>query len=120
MADAGMKNDSGLALYEPWEADLCVGLFYPASAGSPNEPTWKRLKTNSYYIALRYNQKISRDILQTTPWKITNPKTRQWVMAFLVDYGPGESTNRLVDMSPGLAAALRVETDDLVSVEGLI
>ncbi len=115
--DAGMVNDSGLALYEPHEADKRPDIFLPAPATQPNQPTWARLRADFPYLALRYDHKVPRDILQNTPYKITNPKTGQWVVGFLCDWGPNENTGRLVDVSPMIAARLRIQTDDEVTVE---
>ena len=36
--------------------------------------------------------------------------------AYAVDWGPNSTTGRIVDMSPGLAAALEVKTDQCVTV----
>ncbi len=109
--DPDMKNDAGLALYEPREADLRPDLFFPASSDNPNEETWKRLKTTSFYCALRFIQEGSRKVIQQTPVRITNPTTGQFILAFLVDRGPAESTGRLVDLSPAAASALRLVTN---------
>lgn len=116
-SDKGMISDSGLALYEPAEADRRPDMFLPADAGNPNQPTWQRLRTDFPYIALRFSNLASlRAINQGTPYKITNLDTGQWVVGFLVDWGPAESTGRIIDVSPCIARALRVETDDMVSV----
>lgn len=115
--DVGMSKDSGLALYEPWEADLRPDIFLPSSAGQPLEATWKRLRTAFPYIALRFDTSLARSVNQTAAYKIMHPKTCQFVIAFLVDFGPSESTGRIVDVSPGIAAALRLQTDDEVFVE---
>ncbi len=119
ISDTGMANDSGLALYEAKEADLRPDLFYPAPADTPTQETWKRLKTQAFYIAFRYDQKEIRQDLQWATWRLMNPRTKQMVAAFCVDWGPGATTGRLVDVSPGIASALRLETDDLISVERL-
>ena len=123
--DAGMKNDSGLALYEPHEADLRPDIFLPAPADNPKQETWKRLRTDFPYIALRFElfddggKPLTRKGHQTRLWKITNPRTGQWCVGLLVDYGPAESTGRLVDLSPIILTRLRIETDDEVWVEAL-
>lgn len=117
--DEGMSNDTGLALYEPREANLRPDIFLPPPADNPAVPTWKRLRTDFPYIALRFSHDLSRRDLQNIPYRITNPKTSQWAVAWLVDYGPGEQTGRLVDLSPGLARTLRVQTDEMVYVEEL-
>lgn len=121
--DEGMKKDTGLTLYEAWECNNRPDIFLPAPADNPLQETWKRLKTDFPYIALRFKDDIAerpgRIRVQNTPYRITNPKTGQWAVAWLVDRGPHESTGRLVDLSPGLARILRVETDDEVEVNEL-
>ncbi len=116
--DKTMASDSGLACYEPWEADNRVDLFEPWKVHG--EPTWKRLKTESFYLAFRFKdtegpwQQWSRIQLQSIPWKIMAPSGK-YVLAFLVDNGPG-ITSRIVDLSPGALSVLGVQTDELVSV----
>lgn len=113
------SKDDGLALYTTKEADLRPDMFLPAPADNPNQETWKRLRTTFPYIALRFDETISREKNQLTPYKITNPKTGQFIVSFLCDFGPAESTGRIVDVSPGIAAALRLQTDDDVFVSSL-
>ena len=118
--DCGMSSDTGLALYEPHEADRRPDIFLPAPADDPKQETWKRLRTDFPYVAMRFSKVVGREWLQNQPWKITNPKTGQWVMGFVVDYGPAESTGRVVDLSPGIMARLRIKTDDEVIVETFV
>lgn len=113
--DPGMDHSEGLALYEAKEADLRPDIFLP-SGTDPSEGVSKRLRTTSYYIALRYDKSIPRKQLQNSAWKITNPKTGQSVVASLADWGPSEHTGRVVDASPAVLGSLRIETDDFVEV----
>jgi len=116
--DEGMKNDTGLAFYEPHEANLRPDIFLPAPADNPSQETWKRLRPDFPYIALNLPHYYERSDAQKTPFKITNPKTKQWVIAFVVDRGPG-AKGRVVDLSPCIMARLRIETDDIVQVDFL-
>lgn len=122
MSDTGMKNDTGLALYEPWEADRRGDMFFPEDVAWPNsnagarQPTWQRLRTDFPYIALRFDHKRGRQLLQRLPYKVENLKTGSWEIGFLVDWGPNEETNRYVDLSPGLMKRLDLHTDDEVCV----
>lgn len=109
-SDATMAHDTGLAFYEPWEANLRPDLFLPAPADNPLQETWKRLRTGAMYCALRVPNEYSRAYAHLFPWKITNPATKQFVFCWLVDRGPGV-LSRLVDLSPGAATALRIDTD---------
>lgn len=115
--DKGMALDSGLSLYEAKEADLRPDLFCDDDKFNPGIPTWKRLRINSMYCALRYNHSIPRKVLQTTPVKIINPLDNKFVMAWICDWGPAARLQRLVDASPGVLAALSLETDNLVKIE---
>lgn len=117
--DEGMKNDDGVSLYTPKEADRRPDIFTPAPADNPLVEVWKRLRPDFPYIALRFDHDHGRENNQNTPYKITNPKTGQWVVGFLADWGPHVTTDRLIDVSPCIARALRVETDDVVEVEEL-
>lgn len=130
--DKGMSKDSGLALYEPWEADLRPDIFFPEDSKwldthpvwvdkypHQRQPTWARLRTSFYFLALRYDRKTPREILQNTPIRVMNPKTGEWAISFLVDWGPHEDTGRLVDCSDGLMKRLAAQTDDMLDVKTL-
>lgn len=114
--DLGMVNDTGLALYELKEADARRDLFYTESELGESCPTWKRLKTDSFYCAYRFDPKKRRSNLQKTMVIIENPRNKKWLYASLVDWGPSASTNRVLDVSPGVAKALGIKTDDEVEV----
>lgn len=116
-SDEGMKFDSGLAAYEPKEADLRPDIFCDDDKFNPGIPTWKRLRITSMYCALRYNHSVPRKVLQMMPIKIVNPLDNKFVMAWTVDLGPHIDTKRLIDVSPGVMAALSLSTDDTVRVE---
>ena len=126
--DPDMQSDSGLALYEPAEADHRPDIFMPEDASwlsnhpewaanhpGKRQPTWARLRTDFYYIAMRYDASIPRKVLQNTPFRAKNPATGEWTIAFLVDWGPGEK-QRLVDCSPALLKRLGVSTDSQIDV----
>lgn len=113
--DSGMKPTEGLAYYEHHEADLRPDLFSPRSS-DPLEGTSKRLRnTHACYLALRMVG--DREKLKNSLWKVTNPKTGQFLVASLTDWGPHESTGRVVDASDAIGRLLRIETDDEVMVE---
>ena len=124
--DDGMTDAEGLTLYEPAEADRRPDLFHgetrwPYDNGkAPKCPTWKRLKTDSFYIAMRFEEfidesRVSRKVIQQIPFLIRNPTNHVFCVGFLVDRGPGIK-DRLVDVSPGIAKYLILETDDEVEV----
>lgn len=109
--DSGMAYNEGLALYEHEESDLRPDLFLARST-DPTEGTSKRLRTTSNYIAIRFDRTLSREYLKNITFHVVNPRTGQFVLASLVDFGPAVSTGRIVDLSPAIGLALRVETDD--------
>lgn len=115
----GMPNgDTGLAFYEPHEANKRHDIFHKAPEGEPNQQTWKRLRLDFPYIAMRFDKTVPRTVRREMPYKITNIKTGKWAIGFPVDWGPGIET-RLIDVSPGLMARLGLTTDDEVEVEEL-
>lgn len=114
-SDKIMVNDDGIAFYQPKEADLRPDLFCVDDPHNPGIPVWKRLRTSSMYCAMRF-AKLDRILIRETPIKIINPRTKQYVFAWPVDRGPGILT-RLIDVSPGVMAALSLNTDDIVRVE---
>lgn len=115
-ADRDGKVDTGLTLYEPAEADRADALFMP---GLPSVLVWKRLRIHANYIALPFMDSAAvqpfRRQLQMADFKVSaNDKV---IVARLVDRGPHYTTKRMIDLSPGLAIALGVKTDDVVDVE---
>lgn len=120
--DPCMAKDTGLALYEPNEADLRPDLF---ELDLPGVVTWKRLRVGSMYCALRFeevfpsldkNNPHDRRWLQEVPIRVQNPKTGMFVFVWIVDRGPAKDTGRLIDLSPGAAYALTLKTNDSVKV----
>lgn len=113
--DSGMKPTEGLAYYEHKEADLRPDLFSPRSS-DPLEGSSKRLRnTHAFYVAIRFTG--SRAEARNSLCIVTNPKTGQFIIASLVDWGPAESTGRAVDASDAVGRALRLQTDDEVEIE---
>lgn len=112
--DKGMADDEGLALYEQAEADKRPDLFGPMIQGLG---TARRLKEDAYYFAMRFDGKARRRAeWQLAPWVLYNPKNGKLVIASLVDWGPNERTGRVFDVSPAVALALGVKTDE--EIEG--
>jgi rare lipoprotein A (peptidoglycan hydrolase) len=67
------------------------------------------------YVACRWNyHETSRHFLQDSVAHVSaNGRT---VLARPMDWGPNENTGRVADLSPGLAEALGLSTDDTCSV----
>lgn len=112
--DIGMSNDTGLAFYEPWEANLRNDLFFPAGE---DVPTWKRLRVDTYYCAINIPAGADRKWAKSSLWEIS--ANGKHVIAWLVDRGPG-AADRVVDCSPAVLNRLGVKTDDVVTVEEII
>ncbi len=128
-ADDGVGPHEGLALIG--SSDLAVWWF--AHLFLPQQPPGttglaRRLNPRAYYLAMRWDYaRFSVDFLRNTVVKLTNPANGLAVFARPVDFGPGDGsiidgqptpdTNRLVDLSPGAATSLGLQTDDIVCVE---
>ena len=116
--DHGMSPSEGLALFEP--VDLTDPrysyLFLPAPPPGTSG-LGRRLDPTKFYLACRwvYSQ-TPRDLLRNSLAAVVNPQNGRSVSARPVDWGPNPDTNRVADLSPGVAARLGLNTDDFVSV----
>jgi hypothetical protein len=116
--DLGMSPDEGLALFT--KADLqnpkYAYLFLPAPPPGTSG-LGRRLNPDQYYFACRWNYaETSREFLRRALARVENPANGRAVDARPVDWGPHPSTGRVADLSPGLAAALGLDTDDVVRI----
>jgi N-acetylmuramoyl-L-alanine amidase len=116
--DLGMSPDEGLALFG--NADLkdpkYSYLFLPA-APPGTSGLGRRLNPDQYYFACRWNYADTpKEFLRRALARVENPKTGRAVDARPVDWGPHPSTGRVADLSPGLAAALGLNTDDVARI----
>ena len=116
--DTGMSPDEGLALFTP--ADLqdpkYSYLFLPTP---PPDTTGlgRRLNPDKYYFACRWNYSDTpREFLRRSLARVENPANGRAADARPVDWGPNISTGRVADLSPGLAKALGLQTDNLVRI----
>jgi hypothetical protein len=65
-------------------------------------------------MACRWDYGVtSKSFLKTIKVKVANPKNGRSIDARPVDWGPNASTGRTADLSPGLASALGLDTDDV-------
>lgn len=77
------------------------------------------LDVNGFYAAMRVpsglvKQAFRRNHMRVNIYAI---KTNTYVSSVpIVDYGPAEWTGRVIDVSPGILNALKIQTDDLVAV----
>src|SRR5882724_7275402 len=116
--DLGMAADEGLALFT--KADLqdpkYAYLFLPAPPPGTSG-LGRRLNPDRYYFACRWNYaETSKEFLRRALARVENPANGRAVDARPVDWGPHPSTGRVADLSPGLAAALGLNTDDIVRI----
>ena len=116
--DTGMSADEGLALFTP--ADLQNPKYSYLFLPTPPPGTTglgRRLNPDKYYFACRWNYNDTpREFLRRALARVENPANGRAADARPVDWGPHISTGRVADLSPGLAAALGLQTDDVVRI----
>jgi hypothetical protein len=114
--DMGVAPDEGLAfIYDTSQApDLFLDQQPAGTTGLA-----RRLNPEKFYIACRWDYDApyeSKAALLNYFAEVRFPVTGKRFYAQPADWGPGESTGRVCDLSPGLANALGVVTDDVVEV----
>ncbi len=113
--DMGVSSAEGLALYDaPDIATAPAGLFLdtqpPGTTGLA-----RRLNPAFNYLACRWDYSVTPpNFLRQS--SITVSANGRSVAARAVDWGPNIATGRVADLSPGLAHALGVNTDDSCTV----
>lgn len=116
--DLGMAANEDLALFT--KADLqdpkYSYLFLPAPPPGTSG-LGRRLNPDRYYFACRWNYaETPREFLRRSLARVENPANGRAVDARPVDWGPNALTGRVADLSPGLAGALGLDTDDIVRI----
>jgi hypothetical protein len=116
--DMGVSPSEGLALCEPSEVDKFPEDLFLEEQPPGTTGLARRLDPSFPYIAMRWDYDVtSREWLQTHTVSVKNPQTGKTVFNVQpIDWGPNESTGRICDLSPGLAAALALDTDDVCEV----
>jgi hypothetical protein len=116
--DRGMSATEGLALFTP--ADLQDPKYSYLFLPTPPPGTTglgRRLNAEKYYFACRWNYNVTpREFLRRALARVENPANGRAEDARPVDWGPNISTGRVADLSPGLAKALGLQTDDVVRI----
>jgi hypothetical protein len=116
--DTGMSATEGLALFAP--SDLQDPKYSYLFLPTPPPGTTglgRRLNPDKYYFACRWNYNDTpREFLKRVLARVENPSNGRAVDARPVDWGPNIATGRVADLSPGLAAALGLQTDDVVRI----
>ncbi len=126
--DLGVSPKEGLALIEPgdlaswWFGRLFLRMQPPGTTG-----LGRRLNPNTFYLACRWDYaRTPRNVLRHSICRVSVFGGSAF-FAQPVDFGPGDgsridgnqtqNTGRVADLSPALAAALGLQTDDNVTVE---
>jgi hypothetical protein len=117
--DPGVRPDANLALFfnNPADADANLDIFLPEQpTGSTGLA--RRLDPDANYLACRWDYDVtSKDFLRGIKVKVTNPANGRSADARPVDFGPAEFTDRVADLSPGLAHTLGLQTDQVCRVD---
>jgi N-acetylmuramoyl-L-alanine amidase len=112
--DTGVSPSEGLAFI--YKVEDAPQLFLPTQP-SGTTGLARRLDPEVFYIACRwdYNQYPKPSLLQHMAL-VRAPKTGRKFLVYPADWGPHSDTDRVADISPGLMAALGIQTDDEVEV----
>jgi hypothetical protein len=113
--DTGVAPDEGLSLYDASDVEANPDLFLAAQP--PNTTgVARRLNPQAKYLASRWDfEATPKEFLKKNTVKVSaNGKS---VEARPVDFGPSIATGRVADLSPGLASALGLKTDDTCSLD---
>ena len=117
--DDGVRSDEGLSLYGPGDVAANPDLFLPKQPPGTTGLA-RRLNPKAKYLACRWNLSITPKSflrLNTTKVTVSNPRNGRSAQARPADTGPAVFTQRVADLSPGLADALGLKTNDICQVE---
>ena len=116
--DLGMNPTEDLALFDKRDLEdpKFSYLFLPASPPGTGG-LGRRLNPDQYYLACRWNYaETPKDFLRNNLARVENPQNGRAADGRPADWGPDAATGRVADLSPGLADALGLNTDDLVRI----
>lgn len=116
--DHGMSPSEGLALFEPVDLkDPRYSYLFLSAPPPGTSGLGRRLDPTKYYLACRWDySQTPRAVLRDSLATVFNPQNGGSVSARPVDWGPSPDTQRVADLSPGVAGALGLNTDDFVTV----
>lgn len=104
----------GLAIYS--SVSQRPSLFLPTQPPGTTGLA-RRLNPKEHYIAMRWNyNQTPITWLRSHQVTVSNPRTGKSVTAWPADWGPNARTGRVADLSPGVASALGLKTDDICVV----
>ena len=114
--DVGMAPNEGLALVTEKNFGKVADFFLPVQP--PGTTGFgRRLNPDKFYLACRWNyEETSKNELLDSYVEVISPQTNKVAMAKPIDWGPALWTNRVADLSPGLARHLSLDTDDEVEI----
>jgi N-acetylmuramoyl-L-alanine amidase len=112
--DHGVSPSEGLAFIS--EIDQQPELFLPYQPDGTSGLA-RRLNPQVHYVAMRwdYSQHSKTELIGLRAL-VRNPRTGYGVICIPADWGPNETTGRLVDVSQSVMIDLGLETDDTVEV----
>ena len=113
-----MSAAEGLALFTPADVqDPKYSYLFLTPPPPGTTGLGRRLDPEKYYFACRWNYNDTpREFLRRALARVENPANGSAADARPVDWGPNVNTGRVADLSPGLAAALGLKTDDVVRI----
>lgn len=129
--DLGVSKSEDLALYERKDLPQAPPGLFMDRQPEGTTGTARRLNSQAFYVAMRwaYTPEVAGKIVEfgerlpvvtSIRWlrshQVTVAANGKSFKAWPCDFGPNGRTERIVDMSPGLATALGVKTDDWVAV----
>jgi N-acetylmuramoyl-L-alanine amidase len=112
--DTGVNAGEGLAFL--YKYDDAPHLFLPEQPPGTSGLA-RRLNPNIFYVACRWDYGVTSkmDLANPSRQAIVRAGGREFY-AWPADWGPHENTDRIADLSPGLMAALGLDTDDEVEI----
>ena len=112
--DTGVAPDEGLAFI--YKVSDAPHLFLPAQPPGTTGLA-RRLDPDVFYVACRWDYGVTPKsmLVREDTQALVRAGDRER-LAWPADWGPNTNTNRIADISPGLMAALGIETDDVLEV----
>jgi hypothetical protein len=124
--DEGVSPTEGLSLISP--GDLIEWWFkriFLSAQPINTSGLARRLNPDAFYIALRWTdskhgpavvpQGIDAETARRAMFKCSANGRVVWAQG--ADYGPAQRTGRVADVSPGVAKALHLNTNDEITIE---
>lgn len=115
--DMGVSSKEGLALFEP--SDIADRHFSHLFREVPRASLGlaRNLSEYSHYCAMRWDYALTsrsklRNAIVRVSWQDSSP-----VWCHPADWGPADSTGRIVDISPAAMKALGCSTDSIVECQ---